>query len=464
MISGDRINWVTPYLIDPTSPNILYLGTHRAYRSDDNGTSWTQMGPDLTNGSGSLRALEINRSFPNVLYSGSTSGKIWRTIDAAANWVDISAGLPARQITDIAADPSDPDRALATVSGFGTAHLWEWTLAGGWVAVGRGLANVPANTVFMRTSMDMFVGIDTGVLRSGDGGVTLVPYMNDMPQGLVVTDLRYNETPEVLTAGTYGRGVWQVVVGPIIPDVVFDSIELPLVEVDGDGDLDVEPGETWDVRPLLRNRGGQAALGVQARLATSPPGATVLQPDILSVGDIGAGMIAGPGTPYRFVVDSTFPCGSDIVFDLLDITSSNAPNNYASQFSAFTVTVPSGCQVTHWPGSVPATVQLNMLAGSDIEVSWSTACNTGELPGQTYSVQAGDLDLLHGSGTYSHAPVGGDCSRASPAVFTPGPANEYYVIVPNEGGREGGAGENSVLAPRPQLVTTCGERRVASCP
>ena len=463
--SGDRSNWVTPYELDPTSPNILYLGTHRIYRSIDHGTSWTQVGPaDLTGGSGSLRSVEVNRNFPNVIFTGSASGMVWRSTDSGTNFTDITAGLPSRQISDIAADPSDPDRALATVTGFGTAHLWEWTLAGGWVAVGGGLTDVPANTVYMRTSTDVFVGTDTGVYRSGDGGVTFVPYMNDLPQGLVVTDLRYSETFELLTAGTYGRGVYQVSVGPIIPDVVFDSIELPLVEVDGDGDLDVEPGETWDVRPLLRNRGGQTALGVQARVATSTPGAAMLQPDTLTVGDMTGGAIIGPATHYRFVVDPTFPCGSDIEFDLVDITSTNAPVNYLDQIGAFSVTVPSGCQVTYWPGSVPADVQVDLLPGGEVQVSWSTACNTGELAGQTYSVQYGDLDLLHSTGTYNHVPISDDCSRTSPAVFTPPAANQYYLVVPNEGGREGGAGEDTSPAARPQIVNTCGERRIATCP
>ncbi len=177
-----------------------------------------------------------------------------------------------------------------------------------------------------------------------------------------------------------------------------------------------------------------------------------------------AGVVVGPGTHYRFIVDPTFPCGSEIVFDLLDITSSNAPNNYVDELAAFSVTVASGCQVTYWPGSVPTDVQLDLLAGGDVQVSWADACNIGELPVQSYSVQAGDLDQLHATGTYSHVPVGGDCGRTSPAVFTPAPANRYYLVVPNEGGREGGSGEDSVPQARPQFADTCGERRIASCP
>jgi len=87
------------------------------------------------------------------------------------------------------------------------------------------------------------------------------------------------------------------------------------------------------------------------------------------------------------------------------------------------------------------------------------------VPGQTYSVQAGNLDALRASGSYSHAPVGGLCGLLPPATFTPGPGNEYYLVVPNaSGAREGGAGADSSGAPRPQTSTVCGSRHAAACP
>ena len=67
IVQNDRINWVTPYLIDPLNPNVLYLGTHRIYRSDNFGSNWTQMGPDLTGNSGSLSNIGINRNFSSTL-------------------------------------------------------------------------------------------------------------------------------------------------------------------------------------------------------------------------------------------------------------------------------------------------------------------------------------------------------------------------------------------------------------
>jgi hypothetical protein len=675
IVQGDRIDWVTPYLPDPISPTTLYLGTQRVYRTDDRGDSWYQVGPDdMTGGSGALRALEVNRTYPSHVFAGSSSGKIWHTINGGADWSDISAGLPGRWINDIAADPTDPDRAFAVVGGFNTEHLWEWTAASGWTPLGAGLPNVPANTVLLLSGLDVMVGTDTGVFRSFDGGQTAVPFMDGLPEGLVVTDLKYDSELRVVTAGTYGRGAWQVSITPVGPIVLFDSIEQPPLELDGDGDANIEPGETWGVRPLLLNGGGDAALGVEARLVTAAPGVTILDAGPASFGDIPAGGTMPSAGPISFTVDPAFTCGEPIVFDLVDVTSTNPPNGHADRTEAFSLTVldsfeppistfqldedfdpnpPSGwnheavdqgvapcltfpyfdewqitskdaahgdsyhcgggpggsygqrdfswlyyggkdsqngagidvpdnalavsltlvhwydtdagaaggqvliddvendqdvyvtlepqggypgdvlaigscnalegreafqgssggwvtssfdltpylgrriylafvfasgwqvttaegwyidqvtvetlqngdpiCQVVQWPGSVSPTVSYDLVAPGTIESSWEESCNAATLPGQSYSIQAGDLDLLHATGTYSHAPVDGRCDLGSPASFAPGAGNEYYLLVPNDGGHEGGAGADSTGTPRPSTSPVCGERRVG-CP
>jgi hypothetical protein len=94
------------------------------------------------------------------------------------------------------------------VSGFNTSHLWKYA-GSGWVACGTGIPNVPANTVLATTSSEVFVGTDTGVFRSTDGGATFQPASDGLPQGLVITDMEYNASTHTITAGTYGRGAWQ---------------------------------------------------------------------------------------------------------------------------------------------------------------------------------------------------------------------------------------------------------------
>jgi len=671
IINGDSVNWVTPYTLDPQSPNTLYLGTHRAYRSDNHGSSWTQVGPSNLGGGSSLIALEVNRGFPSVVYSGAGSGAVWRSSNGGTDWTNITSGLPSRSANDIGADPTNANRAFAAVGGFNTAHLWEWNGLSGWTERGVDLPNVPANTVLMLSGTDILVGMDTGIFRSVDGGATFLPFMAGLPEGLVVTDLKYNETQQVVTAGTYGRGAWQVIIGPPRAILMAEWVELPEGEVDGDGDGRIEPGETWSVRPILRNAGGVAATEVSARLVTSTPGVTVLPPDTASFGDLLPGAAVPAIVPIEFMVDPSFECGGEIVFDLLDITSVTPPDSHDDQPAFYAAQVqnqpgppvvttlvdedfdpapPSGwehelvtvfgacsdvtyvdewnlatkdaphgvsyhcgsgpggtyqtnyawlhpagkdsedgigllipeeavavtltlvhwyettagedggqvvidtvkdgqdlyatlvpvdgypgtldtgncnllegreafqgssggwvtslfdltryvgdqvylsfvfgsdrnpgagegwyidqvhveyqmlgdpvCDVALWPGVVDS-AHFSLLGPDTIEASWSDSCNAAAFPEQAYSIQAGDLDALHATGSYSHAPVGGQCDLISASAFTPGPGSEYYLIVPAGDGREGGAGADSAGTPRPQAGPGCGLRRVGDCP
>lgn len=674
--SGDRSNWVTPYILDPLTPSTMYLGTHRVYRSTNRGTNWLQVGPsDLTGGGGNnLKSLEVNRNFTSVIYSGSTDGRIWRSDDGGDNWVDISAGLPGRSINDIGADPTNPDRAFAVVGGFNTDHLWEWNLGVGWTARPGGLPNVPTNTVLVLSDTDVMVGNDVGIFRSFDGGLNFSPYMDGLPLGVVTTDLKYNLQQSVITAGTYGRGAWQIFNEAVDPIVLFDGVELPPVEVDGDGDANIEPGETWAFNARLRNGGGQTATAISATVSTATPGVTIELP-AGSFGDLAPGETGTATTAFSFTVAPDFNCGDAVVFDLIDVVSNESidhgddlgvasfqvidsqltspleiafeddfdpapeagwtheainagvapcealPNidewkvlsrdaahgesfhagngpgaNYtrsnfawlyyggkdsengegfhvpadalqarltishwyqtyeggdggqvvidaidndqdvyltlnplegypagtieggncsgleglpafhgdsggwvtntfdlmpyrgqtvylafvfASDVRATTgegwyvddiqieTQVPGDpvCQVTAWPGTVPPTLTLDRTGPSaDLVASWDGACNAGELPSQSYALHAGSLDALLAGGSYTHAPLDAACDRVSPSPFTAGGGNEYYLVVPVEGSRQGVSGTRSDGTLRPTPDATCGLERAVSCP
>ncbi|MBZ5637129.1 MAG: hypothetical protein LAO51_00075 [Acidobacteriia bacterium] len=205
-----RIDWVTPYTLSPTSPSTMFLGTYQMYRSTNGGTSFSLVGPtDMTGGgSENISTVSVCRTDGNYVYAGTTDGYPWRSTDGGSTWSQLSGGLPARRINDVEADPTNPGRAFCVVSGFGTAHLYEYT-EGSWVARGGGLPDVPANTVLVLSANVVYVGTDVGVFVSSDGGVSFTPFNYGLPAGLVVTDLEFNATTGTITAGTYGRGAWQ---------------------------------------------------------------------------------------------------------------------------------------------------------------------------------------------------------------------------------------------------------------
>jgi photosystem II stability/assembly factor-like uncharacterized protein len=243
----DRIAWVTPYVLDPVDPAILYLGTHKLYRSTNNGSSWARVGPgDFTGGSGAMLTIAVHPDQNDVVAVGTSDGRVWRSTTGGTSFTHLP-GLPVRAINDVALDPQDDGRVLAVVGGFGTAHLWEWT-GSEWGALGEGLPDVPANTVLMRSGSDVFVGVDTGVFRSLDGGRTFVPFMEGLPAGVVVTDLKLGPSG-ILTAGTYGRGAWQVQLPPDAGAGPGQATGLLLTRLPG-GEIEASWGEPCNAAQL----------------------------------------------------------------------------------------------------------------------------------------------------------------------------------------------------------------------
>src|SRR5439155_11294005 len=57
-------------------------------------------------------------------------------------------GIPARWVTDIEVKPDDAGTAYATVSGFGTGHVFKTTNSGAlWANVSGNLPDAPVNAV-----------------------------------------------------------------------------------------------------------------------------------------------------------------------------------------------------------------------------------------------------------------------------------------------------------------------------
>jgi hypothetical protein len=112
-----------------------------------------------------------------------------------------------------------------------------------------------------------------------------------------------------------------------------------LSEVDGNGNGLVDPGEIWDVFVDLDNRGDEAALGASARLVLSPltPGPVAMLADSSTYGDIGAGATVTSASAYRFQVGQDFPCGENVVLDLVDIRSDDPDNRYPDEPAAVVV-------------------------------------------------------------------------------------------------------------------------------
>jgi photosystem II stability/assembly factor-like uncharacterized protein len=110
----------------PHQPNVFYMAAVNGgvWKTDDFGNTWKPIFDDQD--SGSVGALAVAASDPNIIYVGSGEGLqrpdlavgdgVYKSIDAGKSWTHL--GLrDAQQITAIVIDPKNPDRVFVAAEG-----------------------------------------------------------------------------------------------------------------------------------------------------------------------------------------------------------------------------------------------------------------------------------------------------------------------------------------------------------
>ncbi len=110
----------------PSQPNVFYVGVVNGgvWKSTDYGRTWQPIFDDQP--TGSIGAIAVSLSDPNVVYVGSGEGLhrpdlsvgdgIYKSIDAGKTWTHL--GLrDGQQISQMAVDPRNPDRLFVAVAG-----------------------------------------------------------------------------------------------------------------------------------------------------------------------------------------------------------------------------------------------------------------------------------------------------------------------------------------------------------
>jgi hypothetical protein len=108
------------------------------------GPNWSWLGPG--NIGGRVREVLIHPSQPDIMWTGSVSGGVWKTVDGGASWQPMNDFMATLSIGCMAMDPLDPDVL--------------------YVGTGEGFFNTVGGT----SNLAAVKG--AGIFRSTDGGVT----------------------------------------------------------------------------------------------------------------------------------------------------------------------------------------------------------------------------------------------------------------------------------------------------
>ncbi|MFJ5549119.1 WD40/YVTN/BNR-like repeat-containing protein [Streptomyces sp. NPDC093225] len=219
-----RVQFYSPFALDPTTPTTCYFGGDRLWRSEDRAETWAALTAAPHN---AVTAIAVHPADSDTVYAGTEIGQVYRFRRTGPTWapVDVTRtdltgpSLPPVCVSDIAVDPAGV--VWVTIAGllnseetgeFTCDHVYRrgpgdtvWTSRSG----GLAQAN-PVNTIVIdpTNANRLFCGGDVGVFRTEDAGLTWFPWDQGLPNAPVF-DLALHAKRRLLRAATHGRSVWE---------------------------------------------------------------------------------------------------------------------------------------------------------------------------------------------------------------------------------------------------------------
>ena len=224
-----RFNWQSPILLSPHNNEILYIGSHKLYRSFNRGDTMMPVSGDLTSGGkagdvpyGTLTTISESAIRFGLIYTGSDDGLIHISKDAGATWNHVNApvkkGFSMPQglwVSRIAASKFKEGRVYASLNGYRnddfSPYLYVSEDYGNtWSPIGTDLPAEPVNVVREdpRNENIIYAGTDGGLYVSFDRGTSFMMWNAGLPKSIPVHDIAIQERENEIVLGTHGRSIY----------------------------------------------------------------------------------------------------------------------------------------------------------------------------------------------------------------------------------------------------------------
>lgn len=218
-----RGQWVAPTILSPHNPDIIYHGMQYVMMSRDRGDTWKKISPDLSYNNPKKRGdinyqtitsiSESPKRF-GLIYAGTDDGRVWRTMNGGAKWVEIRSGMvPVKWVSRLVASKYDLATVYMTQTGRRDddfqVYIWKSTDFGKtWADISGNIPVGPVNVIREdpNNRERLFVGTDAGVYMTKDGGKKW-HVLGNLPFAYV-HDLDIHPRDNIIIIATHGRGMW----------------------------------------------------------------------------------------------------------------------------------------------------------------------------------------------------------------------------------------------------------------
>jgi len=384
-ISGSAA-WVTPFTLDPSDHNTIYVGFQDVWKRTFPSSTWTK----LSNWNGStLKSIAVAPSDNAYIYT-ATYGSIYRTANSGANWSSINSNLPSsNSITFISVKNDDPNTAWVSFSGFSNNNRVYQTTNGGssWTNISTGLPQLPVNCIIQNnqntTDVELYAGTDVGIYVKV-GNANWVPFFDGLPN-VVVTELEiyYDANPanSLIRAATFGRGVWesdlysQVVLAPDA-DFMADILTPTTEQTVNFSDLSTNSPTswTWSFTPsTITYLGGTNSASQNPQVQFDAPGTYTVALTATNAGGSdtetkpGYIIVTYPAPIADFTADNLTPTTNDTV--TFTDASTNFPDTWLWTITPPTITFTDGTDQNSQNPNIrfdePGIYTVELLASND---------------------------------------------------------------------------------------------------
>jgi len=216
-LSGDDCNFIFPLIADPAGGRSLFAGSRKMWHASIQNNQWSWHYSASTFDTPVMAIGAVKRTGKATVVYAATTGdgshqpQVRVSTDGGTNFGAAGTGLPNRFVTDFVIDPANWKRAWATVSGFGTDHVYRTTNGGqSWTSVDGNFPNTPVSAIavdFRAATPVLYAGADVGVFRSVNGGATWARFGSGLPNSIVMDIVLY-PTSNAFLAATHGRGAF----------------------------------------------------------------------------------------------------------------------------------------------------------------------------------------------------------------------------------------------------------------